>query len=141
MDLIISRLTPRDADRAFAHCALFWDMKTATEDLAAYLSDPNCILLTAEIAGHPVGQILGYILRRWDSRKPQLFLYSIDVVAAHRRKGIGRQLVNEFRRLGREAGCESAFVITNESNAPAMQFYRALGGNRPNPDDVIFEWI
>ena len=42
--------------------------------------------------------------------------------------------------IGQEAGCGSSLVLTNESNMPAMQMYRALGGRRINPDDVMFKW-
>lgn len=115
-------------------------MKDASANLAAYLSDPNCILLVGDVDGEPAGQIVGHILKRWDARRPMLFLYSIDIVATYRRKGIARRLLDEFLRLGKEAGCDSAFVLTNASNTPAMRLFEALGGTRSNPDDAMFEW-
>lgn len=140
MNLRINRLGPDDAGRAEANCSLFWDMTDAAPNLAAYLADPDCILLVAEVDGEPAGQIVGHILKRWDSKSPMLFLFSIDVVKTHRRKGVARSLMEEFLRTGKEAGCGSSFVFTNESNTPAMQMYQALGGTRTNPDDVMFEW-
>jgi len=115
-------------------------MGAAGPNLAALLADPDCILIAAESDGEPVGQVVGHVLRRWDSGPPMLLLYSIDVVAAHRREGIGGRLVTELRRVGRERGCGSTFLVTNESNAPAMALYRALGGTRPHTDDVLFVW-
>lgn len=140
MDLIIRRLGPKDAARAQANCALFWDVSDADRNLEGFLADPNCVLLVGEVDDEPAGQIVGHILRRWDSQCPMLFLFSIDVVESHRRKGVARGLIGEFLRIGREAGCGRAFVFTNESNAPAMYMYAALGGTRTNPDDVMFEW-
>ena len=140
MNLTVARLGPHGAERAHANCALFWDVSAASGNLTAYLADRNCILLVAEVERDPAGQILGYILKRWDSGRPMLFLYSIEVVESYRRKGVARELVREFQRIGTEAGCGGSFVLTNESNAPAMQMYRALGGTRTNPDDVMFEW-
>jgi ribosomal protein S18 acetylase RimI-like enzyme len=140
MNLTIARLGPLDVARAQTNCALFSNMKDASANLATYLADPLCILLVAEVDGEPVGQIVGHVLKRWDSKSPMLFLYSVDVVESHRRKGIARGMIQEFLRIGREAGCGSSFVFTNESNGPAMEMYQSLGGIRTNPDDVMFEW-
>ena len=140
MNLKISRLRSEDTDRAYTNCSLFWDMSPADDNLKTYLLDQNCILLIAEVDGVPVGQVVGHILKRWDSKKPMLFLFSIDVVESQRRKGVARRLIEEFLRIGKESGCGGSFVFTNESNIPAMEMYRALGGKRTNPDDVMFEW-
>ena len=140
MNLMISRLGSADAERARANCALFWDMSAAADNLKAYLADANCILLVAEVDGQPAGQIIGHILKRWDSKKPMLLLLSIDVAESHRRQGVARGLMGEFQKIGRAARCGGSFVFTNESNTPAMQMYQALGGTRTNPDDVMFEW-
>ena len=123
-----------------ANCTLFWDMHGARDNLAAFLADPNCILLAADVAGKPVGQVTGHILRRWDSKPPMLFLFSIDVLEAHRQKGVARKMIQLFHRIGKEAGCGGSFVFTNASNTPAMALYQSLGGKRTNPDDVMFEW-
>ena len=114
--------------------------KPRSKDSNSGAADPSCILLVAELDGEPVGQIVGHILKRWDSKGPMLFLFSIDVVEPQRRKGVARELIREFHRVGREAGCATSFVFTNEANTPAMQLYQALGGSRTNPDDVMFEW-
>jgi ribosomal protein S18 acetylase RimI-like enzyme len=140
MNVTIDRLGQGDIERAYENCSLFWDMGTSREKLASYLMDPNCILVVAEVNGEPIGQIMGYILKRWDSKNNSLFLYSIDVVESHRRKGVARGLIQEFRHIGESAGCAGSFVFTNESNIPAMQLYQTMDGKRTNSDDVMFEW-
>jgi ribosomal protein S18 acetylase RimI-like enzyme len=140
MSVTVSRLKTKDIDRARADCGQFWDMSQAAEHLHQFLADPNCILLVAEVGGETAGQIIGYILKRWDSKKPMLFLYSIDVAEPYRRKGVARRLITEFREIGKRSGCGTTFVFTSESNTPAMSLYKALGGTRINPDDVMFEW-
>ena len=140
MNLTIRRLGPEDAASAQCNCALFWNMGKAERNLADFLADPNCILLVGEIDGEPAGQIVGHILKRWDSKSPMFFLYSIDVAESHRRKSVARGLIEEFLLIGEKAGCRSSFVFTNESNSPAMNMYQALGGTRTHPDDVMFEW-
>ena len=87
-----------------------------------------------------VGQVIGYILDRWDADEPMLFLYSIDVVESYRRQGIGKALIQAFRELGRVRGCSELFVFTHESNFPAMRLYESTGGKRASPDAVMFEY-
>ncbi len=131
---------PGDINRAYENCSLFWKMNNARADLTAYLSDPGCILLAADVDGEPAGQIVGYILKRWDTVRPMLFLYSIDVDVNYRRRGIARALIHEFLDIGRVSGCDRSFVITNEGNVPAMKLYETLGGTRVHSDDVMMCW-
>jgi ribosomal protein S18 acetylase RimI-like enzyme len=56
-----------------------------------------------------------------------------------RRLGAGDEdVVRELAELARERGVRDAFLLTNESNAGAMAFYQAIGGVRPNADDVLW---
>ena len=34
-----------------------------------------------------------------------------------------------------------AYQLTNESNGPAMALYDRLGGQRPNQDDVLWDFV
>jgi ribosomal protein S18 acetylase RimI-like enzyme len=140
MNLTITRLGPQDVARAHANCALFRDMANASEQLTQFLADPDSILVVAEIDGLPVGQIIGYLLNRWDAKKPMLFAYSIDVLESCRRRGIARRLMKQFFQIGNEAGCGKSFLFTSESNTPAMKLYQAMGGIRLGADDVMFLW-
>ena len=140
MSVTISRLGEQDLERAADNCTLFWQMSASQENLRQFLRDNRNILIVAEANDQPVGQALGYILQGWDARAPKLFLYSVDVVESHRRRGVGRRLIESFREVGRQSGCEEMFVFTNVANQPAMRFYESLGGTRSNPDDVMFEW-
>lgn len=136
----IRRLGPEDVEAALGNCRLFWDMESAGGNLAAFLADPDCILLAAEVDGRPVGQIVGHVLKRWDARRPRLLLHSIDVVESHRRRGAARRLIRAFHRIGEAAGCGSSTVFTEESDAPATGLYRAVGGSRADTGGALFEW-
>ncbi|HOP26872.1 MAG TPA: GNAT family N-acetyltransferase [Candidatus Sabulitectum sp.] len=139
-EVSIARLGAENLGKAEENCRLFWKMAGARPDLKEFLEDPQCIMLAAEVGGEHAGQIVGYILRRWDEKPPMLFLYSIDVAERFRRNGVARRLVREFLRLGKEQGCGTSFVMTNEGNVPAMELYRSAGGIRANQDDVLFQW-
>ncbi|HAX78875.1 MAG TPA: hypothetical protein DCY88_24365 [Cyanobacteria bacterium UBA11372] len=139
--LSIARLTTNEWEKAINSITLFWDTAPSQETIVKFLSNYQNILLSAELDNAPVGQLIGYILERWDKNEPMLFLYSIDVAENYQRRGIGKALIEAVRKLGRIEGCSEAFVLTNESNLPAMQLYQSTGGKRSNPDDVVmFEY-
>lgn len=48
-------------------------------------------------------------------------------------------LFDEPRMICRSRGIRRGFVITNERNETAMNFYRALGATRDATDDIVFE--
>lgn len=140
-ELSIARLTPDEWQKAQASIALFWDIGPNQETIVKFLSNSQNILLSAEVGDLPVGQVIAYILDRWDKNESMLFLYSIDVAETHQRRGIGTALIAAVRKIGQAQGCSEAFVFTNESNQPAMQLYQSTGGKRSNPDDVVmFEY-
>jgi ribosomal protein S18 acetylase RimI-like enzyme len=112
--------------------ALF-DEPSQAEPVRAFLADPRNYLLIAYVEGVPAGFIAGHAL--------ELFLYEAGVDEAYRGRGIGTALVKELARIGREAGCCEMFVLTNESNAPAMRMYASAGGHWSDERDIaMFEW-
>ena len=58
----------------------------------------------------------------------ELFIYDLAVEPAHQRRGVGRALIAELRRLGAEAGIPDAFVPADDDDTHALDFYRAIGG-------------
>lgn len=141
--LSITRLTIDRWEKAQASVALFWDIAPSQETIVRFLSNSQNILLSAEIDDVLVGQVIGYILARWDKDEPMLFLYSIDVVETHQGQGIGTALIEAVSELSQAQGCSEAFVFTNESNLAAKRLYQSTGGQRSNPDDVVmfeYDW-
>jgi ribosomal protein S18 acetylase RimI-like enzyme len=107
--------------------------------LEEFLSDNARYLLLAVESGRVVGSLNGYALRHPNRREPAFLLYEIDVREECRNRGIGKALVNRFVAEARSAGAFEVWVVTNQSNGPAMAMYRHCGLTRPNPDDVMLE--
>ena len=57
-------------------------------------------------------------------------LISLEVSAAHRRKGYGRFLVSEIFRRASENRVDSVAVGTAATNGPALALYASLGFQR-----------
>ena len=141
----ILRLTPSDLRTALRLMSTFSTGMSSETALIDFLGDPANILLAAVAADQPeagqaLGMLVGYILPRWERENPMQFLYSIEVLASHRRLGIAAALIGEFLAIGRRAGCFKAFVLTDGGNTAAMRLYTATGATRPHRDDVLFVW-
>jgi ribosomal protein S18 acetylase RimI-like enzyme len=59
---------------------------------------------------------------------------------ACQRRGIGRALIEEAKRLGDEDGCRSMLVPTSTSNVAAMALCRSAGGEEGDADGTEFWW-
>jgi ribosomal protein S18 acetylase RimI-like enzyme len=109
---------------------------------AELLADERTIFLAAfdGEGSQPVGFVLAYELLRRHGDPSRLFVYEVGVAPAARRRGVATELLRELARIARAQGIRHGFVLTNESNEAAMELYGSLGGVRPNPDDVLFDF-
>ena len=131
--MIVRRLGPGD-EQVVARLA---ENAAPRSDL---LADERTIFLAAFDGPDPVGFLLAYELLRRRGDRSQLFVYEVGVDEGRRRRGVATALFRELARLARSRGIRRGFVLTNESNEAAMELYRSLGGIRPNPDDVLFDF-
>jgi ribosomal protein S18 acetylase RimI-like enzyme len=133
--VIVRRLGPGDE-------AIVRRLAEDTAPQAELLADERTIFLVAFDGENPIGFLLAYELLRRHREQSQLFVYEVGVDEGRRRQGVATALFRELARLARERGIRAAFVLTNESNVAAMELYRSVGGARPNPDDVMwdFDW-
>lgn len=66
-----------------------------------------------------------------------LFLKELYVLRAHRRTGVGRQLMQRILEVATEAGCSRVEWMTDRRNREARQFYESLG-YRENDEKVFY---
>jgi ribosomal protein S18 acetylase RimI-like enzyme len=59
---------------------------------------------------------------------PELWINEVALSPAHRRKGIGKALLEALFEEGRKHGCRVAWVLTHRTNAAAMALYESAGG-------------
>jgi ribosomal protein S18 acetylase RimI-like enzyme len=133
--VIIRRLGPGDE-----HVVERLAEQAPPERASELLADERTVFLVAFEESEPIGFVLAYELLRRHGEPSRLFVYEVGVEPRARRRGVATELLRELRRIARARGIRHGFVLTNESNEPAMELYRSLGGVRPNSDDVLFDF-
>ncbi len=62
--------------------------------------------------------------RDWNNT---LWLHEFHVAAGHQRRGIGRRLMDALAERARAAGLRAIVLETQNTNVPAIRFYRRVG--------------
>jgi [ribosomal protein S18]-alanine N-acetyltransferase len=70
------------------------------------------------------GALAGYVVAR--SARDEGEILNLGVAVAHRRRGIGRRLVERALALLEERGVQVVYLEVRESNAVARELYRSL---------------
>ncbi|WP_329026321.1 GNAT family N-acetyltransferase [Streptomyces sp. NBC_01423] len=107
---------------------------------AAFLEPRSVMTFVASEGDDILGWCWGYRLVRPDG-SAMLYVHGLDVAEAHRRRGIGRNLLAAFMAAGREAGASTMFVFTDEANAVARSFYESMGGGPPAQGPSVNYWF
>lgn len=71
------------------------------------------------------GSVAGYIIGRTAADEGEIL--NLGVAPAHRRRGVGRALVEGMLAVLRTRGARVAYLEVRESNAAARRLYEALG--------------
>lgn len=99
---------------------------------ATYLTSSWVLHWVAEEGGRVLGDLVCHVLPL-PHRGTELLLYSIGVRTAHRRRGVGRALVDEVFRWARANQIDEIWVLADNPDAEA--FYAACGFRRGEADE------
>lgn len=116
-----------------------FDNDVLMDETERFLSDERHHLLLGYVGDIAAGFLSAVEVFHPDKRA-ELFLNEIAVIPEMRRRGVARALIEELTRLGRERGCVSIWVLTDETNAEAMGLYRSAGGRWDGSYQEMFEF-
>jgi len=114
---------PSDFETVFAIDQACYEPAIAysRRELRNYLRFPGADCLIAEADGKPVGFILTAHGRAWG------YIVTIDVLASHRRSGVGATLLGEAERRLASSGVREIGLETATDNSSAIAFWRKHG--------------
>lgn len=109
----------------------------ARPGLESFLSRDGAVLV-AEADGSVVGACT-LLFTRFNpmDAMPGAWLDGLAVDESHRRRGIGRGLMEEARRRAAMAGCDSIVLHTHEHQGPALALYESL---RMKRHGILMVW-
>jgi GNAT superfamily N-acetyltransferase len=104
---------------------------------AEFLADPRHHLALAIEDGRIVGMASGVHYIHPD-KAPELWVNEVGVAPAAQGRGIGRRVLQVLLDHGRALGCHEAWLLTDDSNAPARRMYAAAGGRESRQLMITF---
>jgi ribosomal-protein-alanine N-acetyltransferase len=95
------------------------------KQIAQLLMDYNSISLLARHNGKAVGFIIGRI----SAEKKGLagHILTLDVLPAHRGRGIGRRLLQELESIFAQKDISESYLEAREDNVAALRLYKRMG--------------
>jgi GNAT superfamily N-acetyltransferase len=122
----MTRADVADGVQLLAQLGYELDAEEMERRFGAVIATPDHSLVVAEIAGRAVG-LLHVFARPAIENPREAVVQAIVVDLTRRRSGIGKALMAEAERWGREHECRSVMLSSNVARTPAHAFYAALG--------------
>jgi ribosomal protein S18 acetylase RimI-like enzyme len=88
---------------------------------------PKALAQGLSLGAYLDGKLVGLAITERRDWNETLWLWEFHVAAAQRRRGIGRKLMSALEERARAAGLRVIALETQNTNVPAIRFYRALG--------------
>ena len=143
---VVRRASPADAElwRAAARSILSAedrDGRLATPaDVAGALADERCYLFLASEGETPIGLLSAYRFPDAAAGGQLVYLYDIEVLAEHRRQGVGAGLVEALVAACREDGVRLVWAGTDVANVSARRTFERTGAALEGESYVEYEW-
>ncbi|NWF87798.1 ribosomal protein S18-alanine N-acetyltransferase [Candidatus Bathyarchaeota archaeon] len=124
--LTIEDASIRQLDRLYEIETECFKKETFTKhQIAHLLTDYNSVSLIAKLNSEIIGFIIGMIYPEKNALAGHIL--TVDVLPAHRRKGIAKELLIEIERIFKEKGVKSSHLEVREDNVAAIRLYQKLG--------------
>ncbi|WFP63881.1 GNAT family N-acetyltransferase [Mesorhizobium sp. WSM4904] len=136
MNVEIRRLHPGNDALVMRMANDVFDEPVRPDRLAAYLASPGHFMIVAVVDGMVVGQCAAVIHRHPD-KVSELYIDEVGVAPPFQRQGIASKMLDAVFEIGREHGCEEAWVGTEPDNEPARALYEARNEQHGKAEDFV----
>ena len=101
-----------------------------SEELLAFLiTSPEHVSLVAELGGIIIGMAIGG-LEPGERGELVGHIWTIEVMAPYRRRGVGARLLSELEEALRARGARECYLEVRADNEPAIRLYERAGYER-----------
>lgn len=95
--------------------------------LADLLGREDFIQLAAIAGDRIVGALSGYVLRKFEQARSEVYIYDLAVEMEFRRRGIAQALIAALTPIAAKAGAWVIYVQADHGDEPAIALYTKLG--------------
>ncbi|MDX8531843.1 GNAT family N-acetyltransferase [Mesorhizobium sp. VK25A] len=136
MNVEIRRLHPGDDALVMRVADDVFDEPVRPDRLAAYLASPGHFMIVAIIDEIMVAQCAAVIHRHPD-KVSELYIDEVGVTPPFQRQGIARKMLDAMFEIGREHGCDEAWVGTEPDNESARALYETRKEPHGKAEDFV----
>ena len=101
-------------------------------------NNPKALVLLAENQGIFTGLLVAFENFSTFTARPMMNIHDVTVPKQHRKKGIGRKLMNALIEEAEKRNCSRITLEVRKDNIPAQNLYKDLGFSEPPPG--MFYW-
>jgi ribosomal protein S18 acetylase RimI-like enzyme len=127
MAIEIKVLQPRDDQVLAKVAAEVFDNPIDPGLTREFLGDPRHHIAVAIDDGLVVGFASGVHYVHPD-KPPELWVNEVAIAPTHRRRGLGKSVLQALFEVGRAHKCKAAWVLTDRINVAALALYSSIGG-------------
>jgi ribosomal protein S18 acetylase RimI-like enzyme len=110
--------------------------------LPALQQHPTTLVFLAFQASEPIGIAVCFLGFSTFAARPLINIHDLAVLPAYRGRGVGRQLLEQVERKGRQLGCCKLTLEVREDNHPAQHLYSRVGFGAAQSDaDAVRHWF
>jgi aminoglycoside 3-N-acetyltransferase I len=119
--------------KAFDEVDTYSSSRPSAAYLQRLLSSDYFIALAALKNGAVIGGLAAYELQKFEQERSEIYIYDLAVAAAHRRKGVATELIEELKKIAVARSAYVIFVQADIGDDPAIALYTKLGAR----EDVL----
>ncbi len=114
--------------------------KPSASHLTTFLTDDRTYLFAVSIDNNIIGYALAYLFPSLYDTIFLAYLYDIEVLATHRRKGAGRLLINNLLECLKANNVSELWLGTATDNLEGQALFTATGGIKSGEMFNDFTW-
>jgi aminoglycoside 3-N-acetyltransferase I len=95
--------------------------------LRSLLDSEQFIALAALQDNGVIGGLAAYVLKKFEQKRSEVYIYDLAVTEKHRRRGVATELIGQLKKIAKARGAYVIYVQADPGDEPAIALYTKLG--------------